>query len=236
MTYWKDDALAHAQSVFPAEACGLVYAVGDDAHYYPCKNLSGHADHFKIGARDYAACEEMGKIVAVFHSHPYARAKPSIADLSSCESTGLPWHILSLPNIEWAYCAPSGFRAPLIGRNFTHGIHDCYSIIRDGMMEYCGIDIPDFERPDEWWKKGDNLYVENFTKAGFVRVYEGPKPYDVILMQVCANVANHAALYLGDGVMLHHLYGRLSSREPYIGGYYKKHTLMIIRHEKLCAK
>jgi len=56
-------------------------------------------------------------------------------------------------------------------------------------------------------------------------------------MQVCSDVANHAALYLGDGVIAAHLHGRLSTREVYNGsGFYFTHTLMTLRHEKLCAK
>lgn len=235
MTDWREDAVAHAQRVFPQEACGLVYEVDQDNHYFECQNLAGHSDHFKIGAREYAACEEMGKVVAVFHSHPYARAKPSAADMASCESSGLPWHILSLPNVEWGYCAPTGQRIPLLGRAFVHGVHDCYAIIRDGLLEYCGIAIPDFEREDEWWRKGGDLYLQNFESAGFVRVYDGPQLYDVIFMQVCSDVVNHAALYLDGNLILHHLYGRLSSREPY-GGYWLRHTRMIVRHKTLCAK
>jgi proteasome lid subunit RPN8/RPN11 len=236
MTDWREDAVAHAQRVFPQEACGLVYAVGQDNHYFECENLSGHSDHFKIGARSYAACEELGTVVAVFHSHPYARAAPSAADLASCESSGLPWHILSLPNVEWGYCAPTGQRVPLLGRVFVHGVHDCYSIIRDGILEYCGITIPDFEREDEWWKKGGDLYLDNFGAAGFLRVHDELRPYDVILMQVCSDVVNHAALYMGDDTIIHHLYGRLSTRETYGNGYYRKHTRMTLRHRDLCAK
>ncbi|WP_043946890.1 NlpC/P60 family protein, partial [Ralstonia solanacearum] len=40
---------------------------------------------------------------------------------------------------------------------------------------------------------------------------------DVILMQVRAPVPNHAAVYLGGVQMLHHLHGRLSSRDVYGG-------------------
>lgn len=255
MTDWQDDALAHAQKVFPAEACGLVYAVGDDSFYFPCSNLSGHADHFKIGARDFVACEEKGPVVAVFHSHPYARAKPSAADLSSCESSGLPWHILSLPNVEWAYCAPSGFRAPLLGRVFAHGVHDCWSVVRDGLMEYAGIQViedsalvkmvqadrPGFERDDDWWLKkpgveAPNLYADNFEKAGFRRVYDEPQVHDVFVMHIKADVPNHVGLHLGDGLMLHHLMGQLSARVVWAGSYYQKVTTMIVRHESLCAR
>ena len=48
-------------------------------------------------------------------------------------------------------------------------------------------------------------------------------------MQVASPVPNHAAVYLGDGLILHHLQGRLSSRDVY-GGYWQKITTHILRY------
>jgi len=52
---------------------------------------------------------------------------------------------------------------------------------------------------------------------------------DVIVMQVKAEEPNHAAVYLGDGIMLHHMYGQLSNRVPY-GGYWAERTITILRY------
>jgi cell wall-associated NlpC family hydrolase len=54
---------------------------------------------------------------------------------------------------------------------------------------------------------------------------------DLILMQIRSRnrVPNHAAIYLGDGMMLHHLHSRLSSRDIY-GGYWQEVTRSIWRH------
>jgi cell wall-associated NlpC family hydrolase len=51
-------------------------------------------------------------------------------------------------------------------------------------------------------------------------------------MQVASPVPNHAAVYLGDGLILHHLQGRLSSRDVY-GGYWQKVTTHALRHPLL---
>ena len=55
---------------------------------------------------------------------------------------------------------------------------------------------------------------------------------DVILMQIRSQngVPNHAAIYLGDGLILHHLHGRLSSRDIY-GGYWQEVTRHILRYK-----
>ncbi|MDA6131508.1 phage tail terminator protein, partial [Escherichia coli] len=33
-----------------------------------------------------------------------------------------------------------------------------------------GIDMPDFEREDDWWRNGQNLYLDNMAVTGFYRV------------------------------------------------------------------
>ena len=54
---------------------------------------------------------------------------------------------------------------------------------------------------------------------------------DVILMQVGADVANHAAIYLGEQMVLHHSPQRLSKRDLY-DGYWLKHTHSIWRYKE----
>ena len=49
-------------------------------------------------------------------------------------------------------------------------------------------------------------------------------------MKLDSVVPNHAAIYLDDMIILHHVQGRLSSRDVY-GGYYQKVTELCLRHE-----
>lgn len=226
-------ALQFAMSEMPREACGLVIVEKGKEVFVPCRNRSRLADQFEIEAEDYAAAEERGEILEVFHSHVYARPFPSEADKVACEETAIPWEIVSVPNGEWFSFKPSGYRAPLVGRTWAHGVLDCYSIIRDYYKEVLAIEIPDFNRDFEWWLRGENLYVDNFAKAGFREIpIEELRKHDVILMQVASPVVNHGAVYLGDDVMLHHLHKRLSSRETF-AGYYRKHSVKYLRHKDL---
>ncbi|MGF2526651.1 NlpC/P60 family protein, partial [Ralstonia pseudosolanacearum] len=163
--------------------------------------------------------------------HPNASAEPSEADRVACEASGLPWHILAWPADDVRTIAPCGYRAPLVGRQFAHGILDCYSLVADWFERERGIHLPDFERRDNWWAEGGDLYMQHYAEAGF-RVVSQDTPErvgDVILMQVRAPVPNHAAVYLGGGLMLHHLHGRLSSRDVY-GGYWREITRCVLRH------
>lgn len=231
MNQWQQQAINHAQACFPAEACGLVIVERGREHFVPCQNQAIGTEHFIISAEDYAAAEDRGEIIAVFHSHPNASPQPSEADRVSCEKTGLRWWIVSVPSGEWYCLEPNGYVAPLVGREFQHGVLDCYAIIRDWYQQELGITLTDYSRHDNWWEDGQsNLYVSNFQQEGFYRV-DAPARGDMILMQIGSSVPNHAAVYLGDGMILHHLQGRLSSTDVY-GGYFQKVTTHILRHER----
>ena len=89
----------------------------------------------------------------------------------------------------------------------------------------------DYERRDQWWENGENLYLDNFIKEGMREVSFDELTYaDIILMNLQSPVPNHAAIYLGNQQIIHHVQGRLSSRDVY-GGYYQKVTAKILRHE-----
>lgn len=227
-----DRIQAHAAQELPRECCGLLVVRKGREVYWPCRNLAG-AGQFRIDAEDYAAAEEAGDVLAVVHSHPYLPPTPSQADLVGCEASGLPWIILSWPTGALHECRPTGYVAPLIGRVFSHGVLDCYALVKDYYARETGIALPDFDRPDDWWKAGQNLYRDNFAAAGFQVIERSQlRPHDAILIQLGANVANHAAIYLGDGLILHHPMNRLSGREVF-GGYWQKNAVLYLRHREL---
>lgn len=230
----KDDLIAHAAEEYPNECCGLVVVFKGRVKYVRCRNIADNKQkNFEIHPEDYLACEELGEISAVFHSHTNARSTPSEADKASCEVTGLPWIILGYPSGDFTKFEPSGYVAPLIGRQFVHGVHDCYGLARDYYASI-GILIPDFERPDRWWEKGfDLLNPDNFRKAGFVDIsLKDLKEHDAIITQNGSNVPNHCMIYVGSNQILHHSENRLSSRDVY-GGYYLKNSRYFLRHESL---
>jgi proteasome lid subunit RPN8/RPN11 len=225
---WRDQALQHAQQEAPREACGLVVVVKGREVYRPCRNTAMGDDQFGIDPEDYAEAEDRGEVVAVVHSHPNGAPLPSEADLVGCEASGLEWHIVALPSAAWHSFKPTGYRAPLVGRQFVHGVLDCYAIVRDWYAQERGVTLPDFERHDDWWLRGGDLYRDNFRRAGFETCDE-LHPGAVLLMQIASPVPNHAAIYLGDDTILHHVHGRLSSRDVF-GGYWRKATVMVLKH------
>ncbi|QQR47759.1 C40 family peptidase [Myxococcus xanthus] len=229
-----EGALVHARSEYPREACGLVVAASGKQRYVPCRNQAEGQAHFILHPEDYARAEAEGEVLAVVHSHPNAAPEPSEADRVSMERWGLPWLIVNVPVGHWRLWHPTGYRPPLVGRPFSHGVLDCFSLIRDYFQERLGLELPDFHRPDGWWDKGGNLYLEGYAQAGFVDVTGQPlREHDVLLMQLRAQVPNHAGVYLGADVVLHHLQNRLSGRETY-SGFWERITRKVVRHRTLC--
>lgn len=221
------DIKHHALECYPRESCGVIIVKKGKEKYIPCKNLAPMND-FLIDPIDYANAEDEGAIIKIVHSHPNQSPLPSDADKIGCEKSGLPWLIISVPNMQVHEFAPSGYKTPLIGRSFKHGALDCYTFIRDYYDQTLNIQLPDFVRADNWWQGGENLYLEGYESAGFVRV-DDMQEHDVLLMQVASPVPNHGAIYVGSGKIQHHQVGRLSSTDIY-GGWYRKIHTITLRH------
>tara|TARA_R100000781_G_scaffold49607_1_gene32916 strand:+ start:6270 stop:6983 length:714 start_codon:yes stop_codon:yes gene_type:complete len=230
----KKEILLHAKDELPNESCGLIIVRKGRKKYRRCKNVSEVPKQtFVLAINDYVKAEEEGEIIAVVHSHPFEQPEPSIADKVACEKSNLPWFIVN-PTIEkWGYCEPCGFKLPLVGREFNFGIVDCYSLVRDYFKQELNIEIRDYFREDKFWEKGNSLYEDNYDKEGFRKVSLNEiQKHDVLLIHLEANLPNHAAVYLGDQQILHHVQGRLSSRDI-LGEYYIKNTAFVARHNTL---
>jgi proteasome lid subunit RPN8/RPN11 len=223
--------LIHAEAEAPRECCGLAVREASGLTYLACRNEARETEHFIINATDYARAEDTGEVVAIVHSHPFMDPAPSLADRCSIEETGLPWLIVNHPLGTYTVSRPEGFAAPLIGRPFVHGVHDCYALVRDYFAKI-GITLNDYARSWGWWEgaTGPDLYRDNFEGEGFREVPpETLREHDLILMRIRAPRENHMAVYLGNGVILHHLIGQTSRRETY-QEFYQRRTTAVLRH------
>jgi proteasome lid subunit RPN8/RPN11 len=234
--------LEHAEAEAPRECCGLLMRDADAGtlHYMRCANLyAGPAgqDRFLLDPEAWPAADAFGEVLAVVHSHPNASANPSMADRAMCERSGLPWLIVGWPSGALVQLGPEGWSAPLEGRDFHFGVLDCYTLVQDWYARTWGIELPDMERTEGFELRGEHLYRDNLARAGFEPVNTAdPEPGDGLLMRIQSpEVDNHAAVYLGEGYMLHHLAGQLSRKERWDWPWQRR-TTAIVRHKSRIAQ
>lgn len=222
---FKADALAR----WPEEACGLVTPTG----YVPCANRAADPRiDFRVADADFAAA---GEVLAVLHSHTHRRTAagdlvakpidaPSLSDQIHQPATGAPWGIACVTRSAGAEVAdhvtePFFFGdeidpPALVGRSFRWGVSDCLALVRDWHRAR-GIAFGNVPR-EEGWEAAADLFRDNFAAVGF-RPVDGPvRDGDCFLMRINADVPNHCGIVDGDGLLLHHLAGRLSGHAPLV--------------------
>lgn len=203
----KQQCLDFAASSPDKEVCGLIV---DDSVLVKCENIHPTpATNFRIHPGDW---RQDGTITAVFHSHTVNSPALSGADRQAQIASGLPWWLACDGELRRFHPVPH-----LLGRRFEHGIIDCYTLFRDA-YHLCGIDLPDFDRTNGWWLRGENLYLKNMESTGFFQVSaQEVKPGDVIIRKPFPGADPcHAMILLADNMVLHHdCAGHLSRREPY---------------------
>lgn len=229
----------HAIAAGNREACGFIIATGKRRKIVmPAPNVATDpARNWRIDAREQLAAEKLGVITHVWHTHPFGRAIPTDADRAACNACKIPFLIFAWPADEHVVLKPDNYVPPLYGRDFVHGVIDCYTFIRDYYRLELKKKLPDFPREDEWWRKGQDLYATQFGKAGFVEVsrdWRSAQKHDVLLMRIMSPVENHGAVFLGQMAIGHHVMRRLSAREFY-GQFYQDCTTRVLRHKSLVS-
>lgn len=234
------DMHEHARASAPKESCGLLLVVNGLERYLPCENLSANPE-ISFQLDEELLVEYEHSIVAIVHSHAFGDCFPSGADSLGCEETGIPWKIIDLQGgAAWIY--PSDFQDSLIGRIYEFGVFDCFTVIRDYYAWTHHVTLPNYtEDMRNRWLAGEEVYLDMYHEAGFRPVdMEDLQEGDLILFGFpCPRYrkdgkrpVNHAAVYLGNGVILHHTEGHLSSKDL-LDGYYLRHARMFLRHQEV---
>ena len=213
---WKESALNHAKEQSTKEVCGLISIVKGKTRYFPCKNIADDpTDGFCLSPDDWMKAEDAGELVGVFHSHPDCSPEPSKTDLDSCDYLDLPFYIVNPNTKEWHYMEPTGYKQPLIGRVWEWGKSDCWTLVIDYFAEK-GLTVKNWPRPNKSKDILTNgIFERLIPKSGFKIVEDEMKVGDLLLMKFTGPDPDHVAVYIGEQMVIHHLGGRLSSRDLY---------------------
>ena len=219
------DSKVHSEKEFPKESVGFVV----DGKYVPVKN--SHKDpenHFKVNPKTIA--KYGNTIQAIIHSHnitvdpetnkPKHYPFPSYDDMVNQQQWNIPFGIQLINdagpgNILWWGYEDKDI-PPLEGRPYIHGVYDCFSLLRDYFRVNLDITLPDFPRHDQWWDRDDcpnNLYLDHIETYCDKVDIKDLQPNDVLLLKIRSKVPNHAMIYEGGDVAIHHLTLNASKRE-----------------------
>lgn len=191
------------------ESCFLL----KDGKLTQVKNVHDEPENYF--ALSYFDGEKAKKADAFIHSHINGYRCPSSSDLKCQKLLNIPCGIVPVENKSAGRVLWLGdgiLDVPLVGRDFIHGVYDCYSLVRSYFWQKLKVKLRDYDRDDEWWFNNQDLYEQNFMNEGFevIDLDENLQVGDCFLMKITGPVSHHAAVYLGDEKILHHLDRRLS--------------------------
>jgi len=209
-----EDIKKHAEKIYPEESCGLVV----NNEYVSTKNI--HEDpknHFRIDIKEYSQFLQNSSLQAIVHSHTNGRDFPSKNDMIGQMRMAIPWGIVlaTIHGIHDPFWFGDQVPVPnLLGREFRHGVTDCYALVRDWYKENKNIILPNLARDWEWWNTKENILINHFKEFGFVEISKSELEWgDCVMGKIGSNVTNHCGVYLGNNELLHHLPKRLSRRD-----------------------
>lgn len=192
----------HTADAYPDEAVGIV----ERGAYVRLENRSEQpGEDVALNDNDLV---RVATADVFFHSHPDGIGCPSENDMRYQMQLGIPFVVMCWPLYDvfcWGETLP---RAPLLERGFRHGVHDCYSLLRDYYASERGITLMDQPRAWDWWSKkgGRDLYREHFDAAGFrvIDREQATEPGDGLLMAFNYEVPMHGAVVWSRDLLLHH--------------------------------
>lgn len=233
--------LEHAVEEAPKEALGVI----SGGQYIRLKNV--HPDpnnHFRMSDADIVAYVLPKKIEALVHSHPsdwevltseeldqgkhprpILRKGPSQKDMQQQILMGIPW-IIAFENarfgtwgiFDWG---KHTLELPILGRDFIHGVEDCYELIRKYEWQTNTNFLDPYPRDDFWWDtEGEeaDIYMKNFEGWGYHRITpRNPSELefgDVFIYRLMSDTYNHGGVYGERGSVWHHPPNKLSHATP----------------------
>jgi proteasome lid subunit RPN8/RPN11 len=188
----------YSQNGTVEEACGFIFQNGEVAR---CFNAHPEpADAFRIDPSTFVLAAERG-IRAIWHSHAIHDGL-SPTDQEAVRADGeLAWVVYCLRTDEFHVADPTD-RGPLVGRTFSYGILDCYSLVCDALRERHAIELPPWPRRTwgEWGEPGFTVFDEQVQRFCRQVGAERLLPGDIVFMG--RDTTNHIGILTGPDRLL----------------------------------
>lgn len=124
----------------------------------------------------------------------------------------------------------------LIGIPYRSGKDDCYGLARRYYKDTFGIELVNAARPDGWWNEPDmdliNQFIHHDNWKSLGTNTRALKVGDGLVFSLISGKANHVGCYVGNGMFIHHVYGRFSNEEALMDKWTSR-LLMVIRHPEV---
>lgn len=238
-TQLKEKIKQEAAKAFPKECCGFIYL--DRASYkfdvFPCKNVAEQKNNnFTISPNDYLRCSYLGQIIACYHSHSNDNTEFSEIDKDNSNKYSMHYILYNVKKDLFNFYTPNSEKNPYIGRPFILGVSDCFTLVQDYARKERNINLqfPKNSLYPKDLKEIGSLYEENFLANGFVKLDKDTelKKHDGLMMifpAISEKYPTHAAVYIGNGMILHQPFNSFSCVNIY-DNFYKKHTSYVLRY------
>lgn len=126
--------------------------------------------------------------------------------------------------------------ASLLGTPYAEGNDDCYGLLRKYAQKNYGLTLENYARPGDFAHSGQDLIMDYFKDEGFEIVQISLSKLqvgDVLLMRINgAPLVNHISIYVGNNMILHHLFGGIS-REDNLSDRWKSRVMSVVRHPEI---
>jgi len=197
--------LAHQTS---DEICGFVVK----NNLIPCENISSNpTKHFQISPVDYMVTCQIGNPDYLYHSH-HNNEEFSDLDKITLYNHKIRGLLYCKKNNKFKIFLPESYQNKYIDRSFKIGQNDCLSLVTEYYKNELGVELPAFDRTENWYTENPNRINENIP-VRLIKVAEAQKN-DIIVFDLLNNkMPSHIAIYLGNDMILHQPRGRQSTIE-----------------------
>lgn len=230
--------IEHAESEPFIEVCGFVVLNKDlSISIHQQKNQSSTPEEcFEISPQKWIDFSLKNKILAVYHSHPKSKEKPSCQDIKMSEEMGVPYLIYSLITKNFFLYYPESYTPDsLLGRPYVKGLYECTCLFKDYFIQKMGINITKWN--DNYWLTEDdaeaNNLLDNILNKNLLKIEKNQiREHDVIVFQIKTNGRKHVGIYLGDDYFMHQC-NNTSSRKQLLDTRWQSKIKAVYRHPSL---